>query len=425
MKFSLRTPTAWIAACLCVPAGADVIYSNLLDTPIPTNFTGVTITVDGGTINPFFGGVGVANDDLFQPVRIGTGNLDTIRNMAVGSVIDVGDLFSTGYGGSQDHLGTTFTAGQEGYIGFRTNGTNYGWMRVIFTGNTAGAVVKDWAYDNSGADIVVGRVQQSAASGGAQLVTLSPGTGESFNLGSQLANTGGNINSVVKTGLGTTSLTAANTYTGTTSVNAGRLNVNASITSDTTVGANGEAATLGGDGTITGDLALGADGMLLPGQGGATDRSLRITGNVSAASGAQVAFTISSESSFDQLIVDGTMDQSNLGLNLTVEDTSIIELGAGLGDDFLAQKDSFTGPGSFYKLIAGTTEGMFGNAEAMSDAAKAYYGLTGAQYTVTADGREYWIVSSGSTYLVAIPETTTSLLLALGTLGLVLRRRRA
>jgi hypothetical protein len=32
-------------------------------------------------------------------------------------------------------------------------------MRVIFTNSTSGAVVKDWAYDNSGAALVTGNVQ--------------------------------------------------------------------------------------------------------------------------------------------------------------------------------------------------------------------------------------------------------------------------
>jgi hypothetical protein len=43
--------------------------------------------------------------------------------------------------------GGNFTAGTEGYIGFRLNGTNYGSMRVVLTNNTSGAKIMDWAYD--------------------------------------------------------------------------------------------------------------------------------------------------------------------------------------------------------------------------------------------------------------------------------------
>jgi autotransporter-associated beta strand protein len=242
MKTPLSTRSALLAVCLGVPAvaTADTIYSGLQDTTIPTDFTGVFLTVDGGTLNPFFGGVGVANDNLFQPVRSGTGNLDTIQNLAVGSTVDVSQWFSSGYGGSQDHLGTTFTAGQEGYLGFKTGNDNYGWMRVVFTGNTSGALIRDWAYDNSGAAMTVGRVHQSAPSAGTQLVTLSPGTGESFTLGSAISDTGGNINSVLKTGGGATTVTNAS-YTGTTTVNGGRL-----VLKDTTAFAGSDIAVNGG-----------------------------------------------------------------------------------------------------------------------------------------------------------------------------------
>lgn len=78
-----------------------------------------------------------------------------------------------------------FVAGSEGYIGFKLDGVNYGWMRVIFTNNTGGAVVKDWAYDNSGSALVTGNVLQSAVSGGAQTVTLTSASG-SFTLGTAI-----------------------------------------------------------------------------------------------------------------------------------------------------------------------------------------------------------------------------------------------
>ena len=263
MKTRLRYATGIVAIALMLPAAADVIYSNLLDTAIPTDYTGVTVTVAGGTINPFFGGVGVANNNLLQPVRVGTGNLDAIRNLAVGASIDASSLsFSTGYGGSVSHLGSTFTAGAEGYLGFQLNGADYGWMRVVFTNNTGGAVVKDWAYDNSGAAIVVGRVEQSAAVGSAQTVTLSPATGESFTLGSAITDTGGNTNSVVKTG-GATTLVGANGYTGSTTVTTGKLLVNGSTTGSGALSV-ASGAVLGGTGSITGAVTING-GTLAPG----------------------------------------------------------------------------------------------------------------------------------------------------------------
>ncbi len=237
---------------------ADTIYSNLQNIAIPTGFDGVYLDVDTGTtgiaefagwdINPFFGGVAIGNSPAFQPVRAGTDILDRVLNLAPGSVISGGLTYSSGYGGSGDvgseHIGAggdQFQVGSDGYLGFKftTNGGTtplYGWIRMSLTNNIAGALIKDWGYDNAGGSIVIGRVQQSAASGGAQTVTLSPGIGESFALGSAITDTGGNVNSLIKIGSGTTTLTASNAYTGTTSISNGYLNIG---TNNVTSGSNG------------------------------------------------------------------------------------------------------------------------------------------------------------------------------------------
>ncbi len=256
-----------LAAALLTSAPAATIYSNLQDIGVPTNFTGVYLDVDTGTtsttpatgwdINPFFGGVGVANSAAFQPVRTATGNLDAVLNLAQGTMISGGLTYSSGFGGSGDdneHIGagaTQFQVGQEGYLGFKFmkndgSGPYLGWMRVVFTNNTGGSMIKDWGYDDAGGSINVGRIQQSAASAGAQTVTLSPGVGESFNLGSAITNTNGNVNSLVKTGSGSTTLTVANSYAGTTDIQGGTLLLsgNGNLPSTTAVTLSGTGATL-------------------------------------------------------------------------------------------------------------------------------------------------------------------------------------
>jgi len=258
MKNKLRSAAGLMTLTLMLPAAADVIYSGYQNISIPTNFTGVSVTVDGGTINPFFGGVGVANDANFQPVRTGTGGLDPILNLATGTTVDASsNYYSSGAGGSQTHLGAgsgQFTAGTEGYLGMKLSATHYGWMRVNFTNSTSGAVIKDWAYDNTpGAAIVVGNVVQSAPSGSAQTVTLTSGTGKSFTLGTQLTNSlgngGGVTNSVVKEGAGTAVLTGTNSYSGSTTVNSGRLVVNGNISTSLLTTVN-SGASIGGSGTV-------------------------------------------------------------------------------------------------------------------------------------------------------------------------------
>jgi len=67
-----------VAAALCGVAtarAANVIYSGVQDIPIPTDFAGVYLDPDTGAtgwdINPFFGGVGIANSAAFQPCGMG------------------------------------------------------------------------------------------------------------------------------------------------------------------------------------------------------------------------------------------------------------------------------------------------------------------------------------------------------------------
>ena len=100
--------------------------------------------------------------------------------------------------------------------------TQYGWLNTTISNTGAGAI-RDWGFEAEAGSIVVGRTEQSAPSGGAQVMTLSPGTGESFTLSSIVSDTGGNTNSLLKTGVGTVTLASSNTYTGATTVSAGTL----------------------------------------------------------------------------------------------------------------------------------------------------------------------------------------------------------
>jgi autotransporter-associated beta strand protein len=232
-----------LSLALVMQASADVIYSNLQNIGIPATFDGLYLNVETGAwntnmaapvagwdINPYYGGSVLANSPDFQPVRSGTGSSSAIVNLAAGASVGSGSVFSTfvqgvggetpgapGYGFSQMLTGSggNFNASQEGYLGFRLNGTNYGSMRVVFTNNTSGAMIKDWAYDTSGASVVVGAIQQVG-----QDIILSSG----FTLGSALNNSGGTTN-LVKNGSSTNTLSNSNTYTGATAVNDGTLKI--------------------------------------------------------------------------------------------------------------------------------------------------------------------------------------------------------
>jgi hypothetical protein len=136
MKLSISNLIALSLLTVGGTLRADIVYSNFLDTPIATDYTGTDVTVGTGTLNLFFGGAGVANDANFQPFRIGTGGSDTMKSFAFGDSIGSSSVYlasAGGSGGSTNHLGTQFTVGTDGYLGFKLAGTNYGWMRADFT----------------------------------------------------------------------------------------------------------------------------------------------------------------------------------------------------------------------------------------------------------------------------------------------------
>ncbi len=286
------------------PLRGAVIYSGLENISIGTGFDGVYLDIQTGVssysgnwdINPFFGGVGVATNNTFQAARVGTGNLDAMLRFDAGATVGSGLLFSSGYGGSQTHLGSSpgqFAIGDEGYLAFRfiTNdglSSYYGWMRVVFTANEGGALIEDWAYeDGTGQDgagsLMAGRVQQSPASVGVKLTTLSPGTGESFTLGSPVTNPLGGINvgSIRKIGAGATVLAAPQTYTGATIIDGGTLEIAA-------------GGTLSG----TASVAVNTGGTLLFSGPGGVNTRVNSAGTLNLGGGKVAASDVSS--SLDQ-----------------------------------------------------------------------------------------------------------------------------
>jgi autotransporter-associated beta strand protein len=310
---------------------ADVIYSGFQNIGIPTTYAGTYINVDGMSssssatagwdFNPFMGGVYLYNNSSFQPARDGTGGMDTVLDLAAGTTISSStsglNFASSGTGGSLDHLGGSaaalplFAASHEGYLGFKLDG-NYGWMRVVFTNNAAGAKVLDWAYDTSGSSgaIATGNIQSNGTT-----VTLDSSLG-SYTLSAASPSIGGS-NNVVKNGAGTVTLAGANGYSGTTTVSVGSLLVNGSLSGSGTVTV-ASGATLGGSGSIAGPVLV--NGILAP---GAAIGSLS-TGALTLNSGSSFAYEMNSAAGssvaadflkvFGNLTLNGTvnLDLSNL-----------------------------------------------------------------------------------------------------------------
>ena len=179
---------------------AAVTYSGVVDIPIATSFNGVYLDIaTAGTSTPpadpdgvdpdrytigysqptdwdvnfFFGGIGIAYSDTFQPFVDDTvSNRSQILNVVTGTVIEseaaARTLGINSYGGSgrsnggtgESHFDTpdldgptysAFSPGSEGYIAFVLNpggSEQYGWMRVTLENDGSAGTIHDWAYSD-------------------------------------------------------------------------------------------------------------------------------------------------------------------------------------------------------------------------------------------------------------------------------------
>ncbi|MGW6778656.1 autotransporter outer membrane beta-barrel domain-containing protein [Brucella pseudogrignonensis] len=129
--------------------------------------------------------------------------------------------------------------------------------------------------------------------------------------------------SIAQNGIGVTVLSGANSYKGTTAVNAGSLYINGDQSLATGLSTVASGATLGGSGTIGGDVDV--EGRLDPGDFATHAGQLTINGNLLLRSGARLSFELGEDGTAggplnDLLVVDG---------NLTLDGTLDIRQSAG------------------------------------------------------------------------------------------------
>ena len=157
----------------------------------------------------------------------------------------------------------------------------------------------------------------------ARPITLGSGTA-TFRLSDTDGSIGGVISgtgNVIKNGSGTLSLSQINTYTGTTTVSAGRLNVNGSLDSGSAVTV-GNTATLGGTGTVAGTVTVASGGNVAPGN----SPGILNSGHVTLISGSnfdvEVNGSTTAGTDYDQLNVIGTVNVTGATLAATGSITS-------------------------------------------------------------------------------------------------------
>jgi fibronectin-binding autotransporter adhesin len=164
--------------------------------------------------------------------------------------------------------------------------------------------------------------------------------------------------SLVKSGSGTQTLGDVNTYTGTTSVNGGKLIINGNNSAATGAVSVNNTGTLGGTGTIGGAVTVNAGGTINPGASVGT-LTLNSTATFVGTDGSNLA-TYAVDilgATSDKLVITGALALSNsfdqITFNGTPDGTTIY---------VLATYSSFSGTFDFgsapsgYQLIYGTTE---------------------------------------------------------------------
>lgn len=190
---------------------------------------------------------------------------------------------------------------------------------------TFGGATKDT--DTSGAGI--GSTANALITGAISLVKNGAGT---FTLGGTLTN-----NPTI----------SGNTYTGTTTINAGVLRINNSTSSSSAVTVNG--GDLGGTGTVGGSVTVAAAGNLAP---GVTAGTLNITGDLDVSAMASGAGTLK----FDLNGLAGTNDLIAVGGTLTLGTLALDDLAVNnLGGLEVGTYTLITGTGVPVGTVSGST----------------------------------------------------------------------
>jgi autotransporter-associated beta strand protein len=226
---------------------------------------------------------------------------------------------------------------------------------------------------------------------------------------------------LIKTGSGSLTLSGANTYTGQTSVNAGKLVINGSTsTGQLTVAAG---ATLGGSGTVGSSATI--SGIHAPGNSPGIQT---FSNNVAYQTGASVEWELNGNSAtqasptalFDQIVLNGNLDFAGT----TTLNLSFIASGSAVAWSNAFWNASHTGSNGWLLFdVAGTTT----NFSNLSLSTANWADSSGNLFNTTRGTSSFGLEQVGQNiYLsyTAVPETSAALIGGLGALFL-LRRRRA
>ncbi|UPG83981.1 autotransporter outer membrane beta-barrel domain-containing protein [Luteibacter aegosomatis] len=261
--------------------------------------TAGTVTVDAslgavasGGMQFATGGYRIQGDDIAlvdnPVVRVGDGT-----TAGIGMTATIASTLTGVEGLTKSDLGTLVLAGENTYTG---NTTIVGGTLQLGEGSAGGSILGD-VTDNG---------------------TLAFDRSDVHAFDGTVSGSGG----IDQRGSGTTVLTADNSYTGTTTVSSGSLRVNghqSAATGMTSVLAGG---TLGGSGSLGGDVSVADGGTLSPGAADGSAGTLTIDGDLTLVAGARLAYQFGQPGTVGGSLNDLTVVHGDLTLDGTLDATT-------------------------------------------------------------------------------------------------------
>ena len=221
--------------------------------------------------------------------------------------------------------------------------------------NSGGNVV--YFQSDAGTLNLAGNIQYVGTLVGARTYNFT-GVGNQVVNGIIANSSNGSAISVTKSGTGTLTLAAANTYTNTTAVSGGLLLVNGSILGGSGVSVTG--GTLGGSGTIYDTVSVGALGTLSPGANGLGTLTIASNLTLSGTTYIEVSKTLNTSdqvAGLTNVVYGGTLFATNLSGTLTTNDSFTIFSTVSHSGNFSAITGS---PGANLAWSFNTNSGVLG-----------------------------------------------------------------